>query len=191
MDNSDRGTGSGVRAQAYPIEPRSDAKSATREVADDARRRGQEVADKAVREAQQVAGRFRDQAGNALGAGKDQVAEQIGGVARALKASSNQLRRDELGGLADLSDALADQVEAVQGYLRERSGEALLDDLQTFARRRQGLFVGSLLVAGLLTARFSQSQTPKAQGESRPSQRSATFVTRARGGVKTYPRGPA
>lgn len=189
MDNSDSDMGSDVRTRVHPVEPHRDAKGATREVADEALRRGQEVADKAVQEAQQVAGRFRDQAGNALGAGKVQVAEQIGGLARALKASSNQLRRDDLGGLADLSDALAEQVEAVQGYLSERSGEALLDDLQTFARRRRGLFVGSLLVAGLLTARFAQSQTPRDRGENRPPPRSATFVTR--GGVKTYPRGPA
>lgn len=188
MDNSDSDTSSGVRAQAYPVEPRSDAKNATREVADEARRRGQEVADKAVREAQQVAGRFRDQAGGALGAGKAQLAEQIGGVARALKASSNQLRRDDLGGLADLSDTLAAEVESVQGYLRDRSGEALLGDLQTFARRRRGLFVGSLLVAGLLTARFAQSRTPSERRTDRPP-RSATLVTR-RGGVRTYPRGP-
>ena len=201
MDNSDRAGDTeptaeptNVRVQTYSASDsassgaaQSTARDASREVAGEARRRSQEVADKVVHEAGQVAGRFRDQAGSALGAGKTQLAEQIGGVARALKASSHQLRGDELGGLADLSDALAGQVEATQGYLRERSGDALLSDVQTFARRRRGLFVGSLLFAGLLTAHFAGRGTPERTAPKRTvnvRRRGPTVV--ARGGVKTY-----
>ena len=194
MDNSDRARDAeptNVRVQTYSASDRaaqSTARDASREVADEARRRSQEVADKVVHEAGQVAGRFRDQAGSALGAGKTQLAEQIGGVARALKASSRQLRGDELGGLADLSDALAGQVEATQSYLREKSGDALLDDVQTFARRRRGLFVGSLLFAGLLTAHFAGRGTSERTASKRTVKvrrgRGPTVV--ARGGVKTY-----
>lgn len=203
MDNSENdlghGVGSGERTGVYTSESSdsgNDVKSATREVMGEARRRSQEVADKAVHEAGQVASRFRDQAGSAISAGKTQLADQIGGVARALKASSSQLRGDELGGLADLSDTLAGQVEAAQHYLRERSGEVLLGDLQTFARRRRGLFVGSLLFAGLLTAHFAGRGTPnraaggaEARRSSSATPPSATVVTR--GEVKTYPRGPS
>lgn len=194
MDNSDSYSGSGARAQVYPPEGGGDAKSATREVAQDARRRGLEVVDKATHEAQRVADRFREQAGGALGEGRAQLAEQIGGVARALKASSQQLRQDELGGLADLSDGLAGQVEAVQHYLSEQDSAALLGDLKTFARRRRGLFVGSLLFAGLLVARFAQTGTPGGQagGQTRASStaaRSGSATLISRGGVRTYPRG--
>lgn len=165
------------------------AQSAAEEVAQDARRRGEEVVGKAAHEAQRLAGRFREQAGGALGEGKTQLASQIGGVARALKASSEQLRKDDLGSLADLSDGLAGQVEAVQHYLGERSGEALLGDLRIFARRR-GLFVGSLLAAGLLAARFAQSSADRTQtgrgGATRSGARgSATVVSQGR--VRTYP----
>lgn len=186
-----------VRVQTYSAassekadEEIDDAKSAGREVAADARRRGQAVADKAVHEAGQVAGRFRDQASSALSEGKTQLAEQIGGVARALKASSDQFRGDELGGLADLSDSLAGQVEATQHYLRDTSSDALLNDVQAFARRRRGLFIGSLLFAGLVTAHFAGRSTPEravSKGKKRSS--AATVVTR--GGVKTYRTGPS
>lgn len=194
MDNSDSYADSGTRTQVYPPESGVDAKSATREVAQDARRRGLEVVDKAAHEAQRVADRFREQAGGALGEGRAQLAEQIGGVARALKASSRQLRQDELGGLADLSDGLAGQVEAVQHYLSEQDSAALLSDLKTFARRRRGLFVGSLLFAGLLVARFAQTGTPgdQARAQTRVSRapvRSGSATLISRGGVRTYPRG--
>lgn len=194
MDNQNRVTDAEdkVRVQAYSASHNEvdDVGSAGREVAAEARRRGQEVADRAVHEAGRVAGRFRDQASSALGAGKTQLAEQIGGVARALKASSDQFRGDDLSGLADLSDALAGQVEATQSYLREKSGDALLSDVQTFARRRRGLFVGSLLFAGLLTAHFAGRGTPERTAPERTvnvrRRRSSGATVVARGGVKTY-----
>ncbi len=204
MDDSDRATSAtatdatatNVRVQTYSAASGAadnevgDVKSAGREVAADARRRGQEVADRAVHEAGQVAGRFRDQAGSALGEGKTQLAEQIGGVARALKASSDQFRGDELGGLADLSDRLAGQVEATQHYLEGTSSDALLSDVQAFASRRRGLFIGSLLFAGLVTAHFAGRSTPeRAVSTGRNKAPAATVV--ARGGVKTYRTGPS
>ena len=207
MDDSDRATSAtnadatatNVRVQTYSAASGAtdnevggaevdDVKSASREVTADARRRGQAVADKAVHEAGQVAGRLRDQAGSAIGEGKTQLAEQIGGVARALKASSEQFRGDELGGLADLSDSLAGQVEATQHYLRNTDSDALLGDVQAFARRRRGLFIGSLLFAGLVTAHFAGRSTPeRTVSTKKPS--AATVV--ARGGVKTYRTGPS
>jgi hypothetical protein len=203
MDNTDSYSGSATRAQVYPseggVDTKVDTKSATREVAQDARRRGFEVVDKAAHEAQRVADHFREQAGGALGEGRTQLAAQIGGVARALKASSRQLRQDELGGLASLSDGLAEQVEAVQHYLSEQDSAALLGDLKTFARRRRGLFVGSLLFAGLLAARFAQTgtsegQEPATRAQTRESSapaRSGSAAPSSRGGVRTYPRGRA
>lgn len=192
MDNSDSYPSSGTHAGADGSEADSAVKSATQEVASDARRRGQEVVSKAAHEAQQVVGHFREQAGGALGEGKAQLAAQIGGVARALKASSDQLRKDDLGSLADLSDGLAGQVEAVRHYLSDHSGETLLADLKTFARRRRGLFVGSLLAAGLLAVRFARSSSSsQGQAETTPVRsapaRSATVISR--GKVRTYPRG--
>jgi hypothetical protein len=198
MDTSKRAVGRypdpDAPAQNTPEADRS-RREASREVTQDARRRSQEVVEKAAHEAQLVAGRLRDQAGGALNDGKAQLVGQIGGVARALKASSRQFRDDDLGDLAVLSDGLAAQVEAVQRYLDTQSGDALLEDVKRFARRRRGLFVGSLLVAGLLAARFAQStpvqrrspQSERPQTARVPSGRSTTVVTA--GNVRRYPGG--
>lgn len=196
MDTSNRDVGRYPRSEtptsSHTSEPDRSRQEASREVAQDARRRGQEVVEKAAHEAQLVAGRLRDQAGGALGDGKAQLAEQIGSVARALKASSQQLRHDDLGDLAELSDALAGQVEAVQSYLSAQSSDALLEDVKRFARRRRGLFVGSLLVAGLLAARFAQSSAPQPQRRvqtTRPQAARATTATTvvSTGKVRRYP----
>ncbi len=175
---------------ATPEREIDDAGSAGREVVADARRRGQEVADKTVHEAGQVASRVRDRASSALGEGKTQLAEQIGGVARALRASSEQFRGDELGGLANLSDSLAGQVEATQHYLRDASSDALISDVQAFARRRRGLFIGSLLFAGLVTAHFAGRSTPE-RTVSTGKHKVPVATVVARGGVKTYRKDPS
>ncbi len=130
---------------------------AAQDVTKDAQRRGQEVFGKVADEAQTFVGRLRGEATGALGEGKAQLASQIGGVARALKASSREFRNDDLTGLANLSSSLAAEVETAQHYLDEKSSEALLTDLRTFATRHRGLFVGSLFLAGLVAVRFSRT----------------------------------
>lgn len=197
MDTSKRAVGRypDPDAPASHDTPEADQshQGASREVAQDARRRSQEVVEKAAHEAQLVAGRLRDQAGSALNDGKAQLAGQISGVARALKASSRQLRDDDLGDLAVFSDGLAAQVEAVQRYLDTQSGDTLLEDVKRFARRRRGLFVGSLLVAGLLAARFAQStpgRSPRtARPQTAPGRRGRSTTVVSAGTVRRYPEG--
>lgn len=164
-------------------------------VTQDAKRRSQEVLGKVADEAQTFVGRVRGEATGALGEGKTQLAAQIGGVARALRASGQEFRGDSLTGLADLSEGLAGEVEAVEQYLAERSGESLVADVRTFASRNRGLFVGGLFVAGLLAVRFAQSTPPatrgstqqdsRKQGSVQSAERSKTTVV-TKGGVNTY-----
>lgn len=170
-------------------------KDATQEVLSDARGLSREVAQKAAEQAREVAKQVQQQGLGALEGGKVQLAEQIYGVAKALRRGSEQFRTDDLGGLADLSDDLAEQADAVQRYLKERRGDALLRDLKTFATERRALFVGSLFVTGLLAVRFmgasktarSGSPGSRAQAARRaPASASPTVVTR--GGVRSYPK---
>ena len=143
----------------YPVdeaEPNT-YKDAAQDVTDNARRRGSEVVRRAGDEAKGFAERLRGEATGALGGGNTQLAAQIGGVAKALRAGGREFQGDDLGGLAALSEAVAEQVEAVQSYLSERTSEALIDDVRGFASRHRGLFIGSLLVAGLLAVRLVQS----------------------------------
>ncbi len=161
--------------------------NAAQDVTKDAQRRGQEVLNKVADEAQTLVGRLREEATGALGEGKAQLASQIGGVARALKASSREFRSDKLTGLADLSEGLAGEVEAVRHYLDDRSGESLLTEFRTFASRNRGLFVGSLFVAGLVAVRFAQSTPPDKSAAPRPKRSGKSRTTVVTGNrVNTY-----
>lgn len=161
-------------------------RAAAQDVTDDARRRGGEVVRQAGDEARGLAERLRGEATGALGGGKTQLAAQIGGVAKALRAGGREFRGDDLGGLATFSDALAEQVEAVERYLEERSSEALLGDLRSFAGRHRGLFIGSLLVAGFVAVRLAQRDqaAPPSAPRRAPGVVSTTVVTR--GGVRVH-----
>ena len=159
---------------------------AAQDVGKDARQRGQAVVGKVAEEAQNVALRIRGEATGALNEGKTQLATQIGGVARALQASSREFRNDDLRGLADISESLAEQISAVEHYLGEQSGESLLEDIRTFANRHRSLFVGSLFVAGIIAVRFAQStpsstlSTPQTTTSGTPPARSSTAASAPR-----------
>ena len=181
-------------ARSYPVDENAEPntyKDAAQDVTDDARRRGGEVVRRAGDEAKGFAERLRGEATGALGGGKTQLAAQIGGVAKALRAGGQEFRGDDLSGLATFSDALAEQVEAVQDYLSERSSEALVSDLRDFAREHRALFVGSLLVAGFMAVRFVQSDRTPARAQTGPgrtarvqtTQVQTTVVARGRVGV--------
>lgn len=158
-------------------------KGAVQDVTDDARRRGREVVRGAGDEARRLTERLRGEATGALGGGKAQLAAQIGGVAKALRAGSQEFRGDNLGGLATFSDALAEQVEAVGRYLEERSSEALLGDVRTFAREHRGLFIGSLLVAGFVAVGLAGRDRPERVRPVPPRAGRTTVVARGRVGV--------
>ena len=200
MEHSESYSGSAgdrtTEAYSGTSEPANTFGNAAQDVGRDAQKRGREVFGKVTDEAQSVALRFRGEAESALSEGKTQLAAQIGGVARALKASSREFRHDNLPGLADLSEGLAEQVEAAQHYLSERSGETLLADIRTFASRNRALFVGSLFVAGFAAVRFAQStpnsSTPGSSNsgrQPRPATATTTVVSQGqvkRRRVKTY-----
>lgn len=162
------------------------AKDAVQDLFTEARKRGQGVAEKAAEEAQGVAQTLQQRGAQALEEGKTQLADQIHGVAKALRRGGEQLRDDNLSGLAELSEGLAEQAEAVRHYLGERDGEALLHDLQAFARERRALFVGSLFVVGVVAARLMRSSGATSRAESGLSAATDRATVVAKGGVRAY-----
>jgi hypothetical protein len=147
------------------------AKDAIQDLLTEARRRGQGVAEQAAKEVQSAAKTLQKRGTHALERGRGHLAEQVRGLAAALRRGSTQLRTDSLPSLATFGDRLAEEAEAVERYLKERSGSELLRDLQTFARERRSLFVGSLFLAGVAAARLVRSPGTPPQGEGATSAR--------------------
>jgi hypothetical protein len=102
------------------------------------------------------------QAKSALSEQKDAAVDQLSGLAKALRQSSDQLRQQDQGAFATYSQQVADQIDHMSGYLRDRDLEDLMYDAEDFARRQPELFIGGAFTLGLLAARFLKSSTPDA-----------------------------
>lgn len=100
------------------------------------------------------------QATSTLDQGKSQIASQIGGIAGAFRQASDQLRQEEQQTVADYSHRLGEQVQQVADYLEGKDARDIAHDVEKFARRQPGVFLGAALAVGLVAARFLKSSRP-------------------------------
>ena len=82
---------------------------------------------------------------------KDVAAQGIGDVAQALRDAA---RRHEGDGVARLTSSAADGLERVSGALRNRDVNAMLRDMNGFAREQPVAFFGLAVAAGFLAVRL-------------------------------------
>jgi hypothetical protein len=122
-----------------------------------ARAQIREVKDQVVDQARNSFRQARDSATNSLSNSRQQAADRIGGIASAFRSTSDHLRSEHQAGVANLTDSLADQVERVSDYLRDRDLRDLGNDVENLARRQPALVLGAALAIGMLGARFFKS----------------------------------
>ena len=101
--------------------------------------------------------RVRHTAAAQLTTQKTRATEALGSVAAAVRQSSQPLRDNNQGMLADYAGKAADQLERLSTRLGERDLSELMDEAKRFARRQPALFVGAAFAAGVLAARFLKS----------------------------------
>ena len=101
--------------------------------------------------------RARQTAAAQLTSQKTRATEALGSVAAALRQSSEPLRNNNQGTIADYAGKAADQLEQFSARVRERDLTELMEDVNGFARRQPALFVGAAFAAGVLAARFLKS----------------------------------
>jgi len=120
-----------------------------------------EVKDQALAAADQV----KQQAGGKLDAQKHQAAERLAGVATALRDTGKRLADEKDDMIGQYAQSMADQVEHLSSYLRDRDINQLLGEVQSFARRQPELFVAGTLAAGFLLGRFLKSSSQRREFE--------------------------
>jgi ElaB/YqjD/DUF883 family membrane-anchored ribosome-binding protein len=116
-----------------------------------------EVKDQVVDQAKNSFRQARDSAGTSLSQSRTQAADRITGIAEAVRGTSERLRSENQPSVANLTDSLADQVERLSSYLRDRDLTEVRRDLEQFARRQPAVAVGVALALGMLGARFIKS----------------------------------
>ncbi|AMW08357.1 hypothetical protein A4E84_01695 [Streptomyces qaidamensis] len=127
--------------------------------------------------ASQVVGTATDQVRAVTGEARAQAGAMAGDLrTRVTEEAESQTRRgaqvmrqwaDDLSGLADSADAdsparslvtqAADRGHRAADYLDTRGVGGLVDDLQDFARRRPGAFLGGAVVAGFAVGRLAKA----------------------------------
>jgi hypothetical protein len=100
---------------------------------------------------------------------KNMAAERVGGVARALRVASDDLRDKGQPMVAEYSRHLAEGLESMAQSLSRRSVDDLVEGIEDFARQRPVAFMGGAMVAGFALARFMKSSA------GRRSERGASY----------------
>jgi hypothetical protein len=114
-----------------------------------------------------------------LDAQKDRAAEGLGSLVQALRQTSQQLREQNQGAAVDeyLTSA-TDQVERFSNYVRSANVSQMVNQVEQFARREPGLFLGGAFVLGLLGARFLKSSGRTNSAYAGPTPRGESLVPR-------------
>jgi len=126
------------------------------QLADDLKDQARGVASQAREGASRLAGKAREQARSAVEQRKGQAASSLDSLSSVLRDSAGRLRGEQ-SFFGDYAESAAERVDRLARYLRESDPEKFVHDAEEFARRRPEVFMGGMLVAGLLLARFLKS----------------------------------
>ena len=98
---------------------------------------------------------------------KENLAQKVDQYTEAMRAACERLRTEDDNVLVGPAQKALDQLERMSGYLREKQAADVLDDLESYARRRPEVVFGGLFVAGLATARFFKAsrRRPRRAGQ--------------------------
>jgi hypothetical protein len=105
--------------------------------------------------------RAREQAAAKLAFGKDRALDGLGGVAQAVRETTQSLRNQQHDTIAGYVDEAANQIDRLARHLKNKSVGELIDDTRQLARRQPALFIGAAFAIGLVGARFVKSSSPE------------------------------
>ena len=106
-----------------------------------------------------VMDRVRDGASSQISQQKERATDGLSSLARAVRQSTQSLRDNQQGTVAQYVERAADRIEQFSTTLRERDLKDLMHDAERFARRQPAVFIGAAFAAGVLAARFLKSSS--------------------------------
>jgi vacuolar-type H+-ATPase subunit H len=141
------------------------ARAETSATVDQARQAAGQVASTAVQQAKEVADEARQQASSVVQDLRSRAMDEAEGQTRRAAGVLRQWARD----LSDLAEnapgdsparsvvaQVADRGHRAADYVDKQGVEGIVGDLQRFARRRPGMFLGGALLAGLAMGRLGK-----------------------------------
>jgi vacuolar-type H+-ATPase subunit H len=152
MDSTSRTTGS----------PGAGGTAQDQSVIDKAKETASGVVSQAKEAAAGVVGQAQETVQPQIESQKEKAVSQLGGLADAVRQTSQQLHSKDQHGLANVVEQSAERVDKLAGYLRVRDFNQLVGDVERYSRREPALFVGGALALGFIAARFLKSSRERA-----------------------------
>jgi ElaB/YqjD/DUF883 family membrane-anchored ribosome-binding protein len=96
-----------------------------------------------------------------------QAGAQMRSLAEALRRSGDDLSKEGNSGAARITGQAAERIERVGSYLEEKSGDELVRDIETFARKRPWMLAGLGLLSGVAAARLMKASSDQRSDSNR------------------------
>ncbi|MFB8245592.1 hypothetical protein ACFC5X_11165 [Streptomyces sp. NPDC055952] len=156
------------------------ARSEASATVDQTRQATGQVETTAAQQAKEVAGEVRHQAGSVVQDLRGRAMQEAEGQAHRAADVLRQWAKD-VAGLAEnapgdsparsVAGQVADRGHRAADYMDKQGVEGILADVQGFARRRPGLFLGGALLAGLAAGRMGKAASKaKQSGDNGPGE---------------------
>lgn len=107
--------------------------------------------------AQSLIERAQTQASAKVNEARSEAAQTLSTLASTLHQSGSQLKNEQQNLAGDYLERAADGIERVASYLQNADAGEVVSNIESFARRRPELFIGSAFAVGLIAARFLKS----------------------------------
>ncbi|HEY8993943.1 MAG TPA: hypothetical protein VIM71_04735, partial [Lacunisphaera sp.] len=98
---------------------------------------------------------------------KDAAADRVGGYSSAVRESARSLEQEDPN-VAHFANQAADRIEQAADYIRNADFASLRRDAEGVARRHPALFMGGMLVAGLVLGNLAKSSSQELSAGDRP-----------------------
>jgi gas vesicle protein len=134
------------------------AKESLRETGESIRETGQNTVEQLKEMARETAESWKGQAEHTASEQKNRVAGKVTDYSAAVRKASEKLKEDHEDGIARYTEAVADKLDEVSGYIRDRNFDDMWEDAENLARKRPEIFLGGMFLAGLVLARFMKAK---------------------------------
>lgn len=163
--------------QAKTRETLTQARETAESYAPEASAKVQEAGARVYQETQRLADTVKERGSSMLQDQQHFIASQVESVAGALHRTAEQLGTEDQEALAQYTGQAAAGLERLSHSLRDQDLNALVGQVEDFARRQPTAFIGSAALLGFLAARFLKSSAERRQPSSSASSYNRESVT--------------
>jgi polyhydroxyalkanoate synthesis regulator phasin len=179
-----QGTAEMVRDQAAGLS--QSTVQAGKHAADAAREQGSEMAAEAARQGRDLVRQAQDQLGDQAARGQQRLAATLHSLSNQLSGMADGSPQD--GVAADLARQAAARADDAAHWLSSRQPAQVVDEVQSFARRKPGAFLALAAGAGLIAGRLTRGMRAASSDDQEPAAPAASATAREAG---SWARDPA